>query len=58
MRKHRFRNSYFISAVSVSLVLCLIGLECVLLAPAICRSACYAHAREHHRNSGLDEGRR
>ncbi len=31
MRKHHFRNSYFISAVSVSLVLCLIGLECVLL---------------------------
>ena len=34
MRKHRFRNSYFISAVSVSLVLCLIGLECVLLLSA------------------------
>ena len=31
MSKHRFSNSYFISAVSVSLVLCLIGLECVLL---------------------------
>ena len=34
MRKHRFRNSYFISAVSVSLVLCLIGMECVLLLSA------------------------
>ena len=34
MRKHRFRNSYLISAVSVSLVLCLIGLECVLLLSA------------------------
>lgn len=34
MRKHRFSNSYFISAVSVSLVLCLIGLECVLLLSA------------------------
>lgn len=34
MRKHHFRNSYFISAVSVSLVLCLIGLECVLLLSA------------------------
>ena len=34
MRKHRFRNSYFISAVSVALVLCLIGLECVLLLSA------------------------
>ncbi|MBR0195385.1 MAG: permease-like cell division protein FtsX [Paludibacteraceae bacterium] len=34
MRKHRFRNSYFISAVSVSLVLCLIGLETVLLLSA------------------------
>ena len=34
MRRHRFRNSYFISAVSVSLVLCLIGLECVLLLSA------------------------
>lgn len=34
MRKHRFRNSYFISAVSVSLVLCLIGLESVLLLSA------------------------
>ena len=34
MRKHRFRNSYFISGVSVSLVLCLIGLECVLLLSA------------------------
>ncbi len=34
MRKHHFRNSYFISAVSVTLVLCLIGLECVLLLSA------------------------
>jgi len=34
MRKHRFRNSYLISAVSVSLVLCLIGMECVLLLSA------------------------
>ena len=34
MRKHRFRNSYLISAISVSLVLCLIGLECVLLLSA------------------------
>jgi cell division transport system permease protein len=34
MGKHRFSNSYFISAVSVSLVLCLIGLECVLLLSA------------------------
>ena len=34
MRKHRFSNSYFISGVSVSLVLCLIGLECVLLLSA------------------------
>ena len=34
MRKHRFRNSYLISAVSVLLVLCLIGLECVLLLSA------------------------
>ena len=34
MRKHWFRNSYFISAVSVALVLCLIGLECVLLLSA------------------------
>ena len=34
MRKHHFRNSYFISAVSVSLVLCLIGMECVLLLSA------------------------
>lgn len=34
MRKHRFRNSYFISAVSVALVLCLIGLESVLLLSA------------------------
>lgn len=34
MRKHRFRNSYLTSAVSVALVLCLIGLECVLLLSA------------------------
>ena len=34
MGKHRFRNSYFISAVSVALVLCLIGMECVLLLSA------------------------
>ena len=34
MRKYRFRNSYLTSAVSVSLVLCLIGLECVLLLSA------------------------
>ena len=31
MRKHRFRNSYVTSAISVSLVLCLIGLEGILL---------------------------
>ena len=31
MGKQRFRNSYLTSTVSVSLVLCLIGLECVLL---------------------------
>ena len=34
MRKFRFRNSSFISAISVALVLCLIGLECVLLLTA------------------------
>lgn len=34
MRKHRFRNSYLTSAISVSLVLCLIGLECILLLSA------------------------
>ena len=34
MRKHRFRNSYLTASVSVSLVLCLIGLECVLLLSA------------------------
>ena len=34
MGKHHFRNSYLTSAVSVSLVLCLIGLECVLLLSA------------------------
>ena len=34
MRKFRLRNSSFISAVSVALVLCLIGMECVLLLTA------------------------
>ena len=34
MRKHRFRNSYLTSAISVSLVLCLIGLEGILLLSA------------------------
>ena len=34
MRKHRFRNSYVTSAVSVSLVLCLVGLECIVLLSA------------------------
>ncbi|MBQ7631404.1 MAG: permease-like cell division protein FtsX [Paludibacteraceae bacterium] len=34
MRKHRFRNSYLTAAVSVSLVLCLVGVECVLLLSA------------------------
>ena len=34
MHKFRFRNSSFISAVSVALVLCLIGAECVLLLSA------------------------
>lgn len=34
MRKFRLRNSSFISAVSVTLVLCLVGLECVLLLSA------------------------
>ena len=34
MQKHRFRNSYLTAAVSVSLVLCLVGLECVLLLSA------------------------
>lgn len=34
MRSHHFRNSYFTAAVSVSLVLCLIGLECVVLLSA------------------------
>ena len=34
MRKHHFRNSYLTAAISVSLVLCLIGLECVLLLSA------------------------
>lgn len=34
MRKRRFQNSYLTSAVSVSLVLCLIGFECILLLSA------------------------
>ena len=34
MRKHRFRNSYLTSAVSVSLVLCIVGLECIILLSA------------------------
>lgn len=34
MRKFRLRNSSFISAISVALVLCLIGFECVLLLSA------------------------
>ena len=34
MRKHHFRNSYVTSAISVSLVLCLIGLEGILLLSA------------------------
>ena len=34
MAKHRFRNSYFTAAVSVALVLCLIGLECIVLLSA------------------------
>ena len=34
MRKNRFRNSYLTSAVSVSLVLCLVGLECIILLSA------------------------
>lgn len=34
MRKHRFRNSYVTSAISVLLVLCLIGLESILLLSA------------------------
>ena len=34
MRKHHFRNSYLTAAVSVSLVLCLIGLEGILLLSA------------------------
>ena len=34
MRKHRFRNSYMTAGVSVSLVLCLIVIECVLLLSA------------------------
>ena len=34
MRKHHFRNSYLTAAVSVALVLCLIGFECILLLSA------------------------
>lgn len=34
MRKHHFRNSYITAAVSVALVLCLIGLECIVLLSA------------------------
>ncbi len=34
MRKRKFNNSYITSAISVSLVLCLIGLKCVLLLSA------------------------
>lgn len=34
MRKQRFRNSYLTAAVSVALVLCLVGLECVILLSA------------------------
>lgn len=34
MRKHRFRNTYLTSAVSVALVLCLVGMECILLLSA------------------------
>jgi len=34
MRKHRFRNSYVTAAISVSLVLCLIGLEGIVLLSA------------------------
>lgn len=34
MGKHRFRNTYLTAAVSVALVLCLVGLECVLLLSA------------------------
>jgi cell division transport system permease protein len=34
MRKHRFRNSYLTAAISVSLVLCLIGLEGIVLLSA------------------------
>ena len=34
MRKQRFRNSYLTAAVSVALVLCLVGFECVLLLSA------------------------
>jgi len=34
MRKHHFRNSYLTAAVSVALVLCLVGFECILLLSA------------------------
>lgn len=34
MLKRKFNNSYITSAISVSLVLCLIGLECILLLSA------------------------
>jgi len=34
MRKHHFRNSYLTAAVSVALVLCLVGVECILLLSA------------------------
>lgn len=34
MAKHRFRNSYITAAVSVALVLCLVGLECIVLLSA------------------------
>lgn len=44
MRKHRFRNSYMTAGVSVSLVLCLIGIECVLLLSA---GALLTHMREN-----------
>ena len=44
MRKHRFRNSYITAAVSVALVLCLIGLECIVLLSA---GALVARMREN-----------
>ena len=34
MRKHRFRNSYVTAAISVSLVLCLIGMEGIVMLSA------------------------